>query len=261
MFILVSSERPNRSISIKPYLYPSWIANPSSIENYYVDPILANPTGHELMADFLIAYFQSQICSAWSAAMGQAFDIVSPLLTSEPSSDTTGWGPLGGVGIKNDKWNDDDPEATGGKAEGSLSNPLRLPQARIGSRPKENREFEEVQPFCVSANDLINPLPPSLFYGSGWHAQHPPIGVSQVSSYSHYWYSTLPSSKLRVPIKVGSGEIGVYYLREPKAQVGEAGSSVECWVDNNYAGAKSLSNAADVGEATPTWVFSTQIIR
>ncbi len=185
--------------------------------------------------------------------MGRTYDVVSPLMLSSDAQSDSRWGPLGGVGLRPDQWNDRDPDATNGKAaEGSLNNPLRLPPARIGSRPTDEREFEEVQPFCVSANDLINPLPPSLFYGSGWHAQHPPIGVSQVSSYSHYWYSSLPSSKLRVPIKVGSGEIGVYYLREPFADVEETGSSVQCWVDNNYGGAKALYNAADVGEATPT---------
>ena len=32
---------------------------------------------------------------------------------------------------------------------------------------------------------------------------------------AHYWHSALPTSKLRTPIQVGGGDIGVYYLREP----------------------------------------------
>jgi hypothetical protein len=46
----------------------------------------------------------------------------------------------------------------------------------INTRPGDS-PFEEIQPCCVSANDLINPLPPSLFYGSGWSTQHPPPGT------------------------------------------------------------------------------------
>ena len=36
--------------------------------------------------------------------------------------------------------------------------------------------------------------------------------------------------------------------------VGE-GSSVECWVDDNYAGAKVIENVADIGDAIPTYVL------
>ena len=50
------------------------------------------------------------------------------------------------------------------------------------------------------------------------------------------------------------GDIGVYYLREPVGVVGE-GSSVECWVDDDYAGAKVIENAADIGDAIPTYVL------
>jgi hypothetical protein len=53
---------------------------------------------------------------------------------------------------------------------------------------------------------------------------------------------------------VGAGDIGVYFLQEPISAVGE-GSSIECWVDDNYKGAKVLDNAADIGEPTPKYVF------
>lgn len=35
------------------------------------------------------------------------------------------------------------------------------------------------------------------------------------------------------------------------ADIGE-GSAVECWVDDNYGGARVIENAADVQESTPT---------
>jgi hypothetical protein len=52
-------------------------------------------------------------------------------------------------------------------------------------------------------------------------------------------------------MQVGAGDIGVYFLKEPVREVGE-GSSVECWVDDNYAGAKVIENAGDVGEPVPS---------
>lgn len=133
---------------------------------------------------------------------------------------------------------------------------LKVPPSRIGQRPADYaaRVFEEVKPFCVSANDLINPLPPSMFSGSGWEVYHPPPGSADLSSYAHYWYSSLPTSKLRVGLQVGAGDIGIYYLKEPAGEVG-LGSAVECWVDDNYAGAVVIENAAQIGEATPAYVF------
>jgi hypothetical protein len=47
----------------------------------------------------------------------------------------------------------------------------------IRTQPNEGRPFREIATYCVSANDLINPLPPSLFYGSGWYAYHPTPGM------------------------------------------------------------------------------------
>ena len=47
----------------------------------------------------------------------------------------------------------------------------------------------------------------------------------------------------------------MYYLREPVGVVGE-GSSVECWVDDSYAGAKVIENAAHIGDGIPTYVLS-----
>ena len=65
----------------------------------------------------------------------------------------------------------------------------------------------------------------------------------------------LPTSKLRIPIQVGGGDIGVYYLRELVGVVGE-GSSVECWVDDNYeVQTKVIENAADIsGDVIPMYI-------
>jgi hypothetical protein len=105
---------------------------------------------------------------------------------------------------------------------------------------------------CVSANDLVNPLPSSLFYGSGWDTHHPPqASTAAQTAMSHYWHSTLPESRLRIPIQLGRGDVGVYYVKEPLKTVGE-GSAVECWVDDNYAGARVLENAADIDEPQAT---------
>lgn len=130
---------------------------------------------------------------------------------------------------------------------------LRVPNALISTRPGTGRPFEEVKPFCASANDLINPIPPSLFYGSGWFSYHPPMGTGQ-SEILHYWYSTLPTSKLRIPIMVGAGDIGVYYLKEPIGTgEGGEGSAIECWVDDNYGGAVVIENGANVPSSTPAY--------
>ena len=60
------------------------------------------------------------------------------------------------------------------RGDTSFSSPqlLTVPSGRINTRPNGNRPFEEIAPFCISADDLINPLPPPLFYGSGWYAHH-----------------------------------------------------------------------------------------
>ena len=72
----------------------------------------------------------------------------------------------------------------------------------------------------------------------------------------HYWYSTLAASRLRIPITVGAGDIGVYYLKEPIVPGhGGEGSAVECWVDDNYAGAKVIENGADIAESTPAYAY------
>jgi len=247
-------------ISIKPAVLPEYLQDHDAfVKKYYIDPVLANPQGHDLITDILVAYFQSQICTAWSVANGAAFDAV-PLHTPGEAH-----GLFGGVGQRKGVPESDDKKVDkegGIDAEGnrlkvdSLSTKdaahalASVPPERM-TPPNPGRLYEEIAPYCVSANDLINPLPPSLFYGSGWNAYHPSTsGANTLHTAAHYWYSTLPTSKIRIPLQVGAGDIGIYYLKEPVSKIGE-GSSVECWVDDNYGGAKIIENAADIAEPTP----------
>jgi hypothetical protein len=206
-------------ISIKGPMYAEYMADPDEYRsNYHVDQVLANVRGHELLSDVLIAYFQGQICKGWDAAMGYAFDV--PILSSDQAgiaSDAKGlFGGIraGGEGMMNGVADDRKGSRKGSDANAAVNNyaTFRVPPGGLSTRPWELDKFKEAEPFCVAADDLINPLPPSLFYGSGWHVYHPQGG----DDVNHYWYSTAPTSKLRVPLRVGAGDIAVYYLEEEK---------------------------------------------
>jgi hypothetical protein len=183
-------------ISDKPTIFPEYMHDPTSVKKYFTDPILANPAGHDLLADMLTAYIQSQICAAWSIAEGAAFG------GGDAGDKPDLFGGLGrrpGVpepagkdsrNVENNNQKSDDKDA-----HRAL---LSVPLGRINTRPNSDRPYVEVSPFCVSANDLVNPLPPSLFYGSGWAAHHPTGNEARMKP--HYWSSTLPTSKLRIPI-------------------------------------------------------------
>ncbi|KAJ8523328.1 hypothetical protein ONZ45_g165 [Pleurotus djamor] len=253
-------------ISTKPTLYPSYLASPSSISRYYQDAILASPSGHQIIADVLIAYMQQQICGAWDIAMGLAYDSDSDGLFDatqgkEGTQNANKGGLFGGLGHR--KGVPEPEDAQKAKEGGDPLDPdarskhllplgdpvVRVPPARINSPPPGtvDKPYVEIKPFCVSANDLVNPLPPSLFYGSGWFVHHPTSGDGHAqNAAAHYYYSTLPLSKLRIPLQVNAGDIGIYFVKEKagKAGFGE-GSAVECWVDDNYGGAHTLENAGD----------------
>ena len=224
----------------------------------------------------LTSYFQSQVCTNWAAIMGHSAEALpSPAAPVYPDGQakhpTDARGLFGGVAQRKGAAGAASPEdeqmnraaagalpagVANGESSGRTVNQdprLRVPPVRINSRPADLEEapFEEVTPYCVSANDLVNPLPLSMFAGSGWAAYHPPPGSAELSSHAHYFYSSLPTSKLRVNIQVGAGDVAVYYVREPASEVG-LGSAGECWVDDNYPGAVVIENAAQVGEPTPT---------
>ncbi|KAI0033010.1 hypothetical protein K488DRAFT_78133 [Vararia minispora EC-137] len=257
-------------VSTKSALYGPYMSSPIATQQYYVDPILANSAGHSILADMLVAYVQSQVCLAWAASRGAG--------SALPVYYALGGGPeqvkqptdarklFGGTGLRNGDGaadgsavDADKEERRAAPAPAALAAHLRVPAARIGTRPDDmrTRVLEEVAPFCVSANDLVNPLPPSLFYGSGWHAHHPPgaagAAAGAVNSAAHYWYSTLPTSRLRINLAISGGDVGVYYLREPREVLAaEGGSEVACWVDDNYGGRVAISNVGGADEAEPT---------
>ena len=235
---------------------------------------MANPAGHDILSDVLISYFQSQICSAWAAATGQAFDglppLFSPVVFDNSKQPTDARGLFGGVGQRKGSQPENkegdiviggpgnqNPAGQGraipGKQQSGALHIQAIPAAMINTRPGDlgKKAYDEPMPFCASANDLVNPLPTSIFTGTGWSAYHPPTGTNAISSASHYWYSSQPLSRLRVGVNLGAGDVAVYYLKEPKSVVGIRGSFANCWVDDNYEGRTQISNAGDVGEPTP----------
>ncbi|KAI0795708.1 hypothetical protein C8Q75DRAFT_747109 [Abortiporus biennis] len=263
-------------VSVKPLLYAKYMEDPEAVSNkYYADPVLANSAGHEVIADVLISYFETRICAAWAAATGTSSELL--MSPGMPASFGTGEnlkqpkdakGLFGGVAqrvgaaggpifepIKNFAAQKDNNQPAEQRQVENPTNPkqlyphLRVPPTRMNARSSADSD-EEVEPFCASANDLINPLPSSIFSGTGWSVFHPPPGSAELSSHAHYWYSTLPTSKLRIGIQVAAGDIGVYYLKEPRATVG-VGSAVECWVDDNYQGAVVIENSHNIGESLP----------
>ena len=207
--------------------------DPKYIQKYFVDPVFASPSGHGLILEILVAYFQSQICTAWSVATGSSYKAVPVHTAGSEAGAGDAHGLFGGIGQRPGV---PEPEkdlaanaavdnmavaaaaaAMKDRGDTSSSSPqlLTVPSGRINTRPNGNRPFEEIPPFCTSANDLSNPLPPSLFYGSGWYAHHPSgSGGDALITAAHYWHSALPTSKLRIPIQVGGGRYwGVLFER------------------------------------------------
>ncbi|KAF8523701.1 hypothetical protein BU17DRAFT_43654 [Hysterangium stoloniferum] len=245
-------------ISIKPVLYPMHLTAPETLNTYFADPVLANEGGHQLLADVLISYFQSQVCIAWASVTGTGFEVPAFPMGGSKETPTDAKGLFGGVGMRKGP-NEADRGADRPLREGLANDdgfpgsdfaPFRVPPARLSARPSDLANFREVRPFCVSANDLINPLPPSLFYGSGWHAYHPSKAASETDP--HYWYSTLPTSKLRIPMKMGNGDVAIYYWREDE-EYDDVRSGIKCWVDDNISGARTIWNQeVGAGGAGPT---------
>ena len=209
-------------VSVKSALFPDYMRDPKSIQKYFVDPVLASPSGHELISEILVAYFQSQICTAWSVATGSSYEAVPVHTAGSEAGAGEAHGLFGGIGQRSGV---PEPEkdlaadaavekkiaaaaaaaAMKDRGDSSSSLLLTIPSGRINTRPNGNRPFEEIAPFCVSANDLINPLPPSLFYGSGpseWErGRCVDYGCALLAFYT-------PTSKLRIPIQVGGGILG-----------------------------------------------------
>lgn len=247
-------------LGTKPLLYSDYLQNPKSVQKYFVDPVLANPSGHTMLADVLIAYFQYMTCEAWDIAIGDRVD---------PSHTDKSPGLFGGVGLRKgvpepgdetEAYVDSNGERVvkPGSSRQSSDPNLSIPPGLM--YPSHSEKFEEVIPYCVSANDLINPLPPSIFYGSGWLTHHPSTSSSQQdveggATAAHYFYSTLPQSRIHIPVIANHGDIGIYYLREGKDKLGGGGSQIECWVDDNYPGRREISNEWEGNGVRATYVL------
>ncbi|KAL7421525.1 hypothetical protein Q5752_003294 [Cryptotrichosporon argae] len=238
-------------ISAKGVLYDQYLRAPDKARaSFYHDPQLANPEGHDLIADVLISYLMSQICATWAAITGHGFDATA---LQESIADAAGAPSLlGGVGLRPGMPGQDpgDGASADESALAARFSALKVPLGRISDRPTDVQRFREIEPYCVSASDLINPLPPSLFYGSGWHTYHPPR--TAVVEDRHYWYAEQPTSRLRIPLRIGAGDVGIYFMQSP---VDKPLGTAKCWVDDNVAGGKTLYGTAEVEEVIATLVL------
>lgn len=246
-------------VTVKGALYHEYLDNPSlAMERYFTDMVLANAGGHRVIADVLIHYLQAQICSGWSAAKGYSFDV--PVFTTDldTSANPAVKGLFRGLADVRKGESGDAAEVERRRAAGDNLAP-EVPPFIMSTRPDMNGgsrpyRFHEVNPYCVSANDLINPLPATLFVGSGWHQSRPKMSVvdSMTPADAFYWYATYPKSKLRVPIKASGGEVAVWYLTQDPTRTA---SDVSCWVDNNVGGGILIGGGGD-GDSAPKYVFT-----
>jgi hypothetical protein len=171
--------------SVKGIIYEDYLAQPELARNrFYPDANHANADGHDLIADVLISYIMSQICSGWSTIQGHSFD--TPLFGMDEST-SAGPSLLGGVGLRKGMPGQQpgDGDSVDDNGLSSKYQALKVPQGRMADRPADAQRFREIEPFCVAASDLINPLPQSLFYGSGWKEYHPPKNAMYEDR--HYW--------------------------------------------------------------------------
>ncbi|KAM0791280.1 hypothetical protein ACM66B_005754 [Microbotryomycetes sp. NB124-2] len=239
-------------LSVKGLLYEEYLLNPQKVrQTYFLDPILANSKGHELLADTLIAFLESEICQVWDLAaletdlafLGGAKEAPSPLTIGDDYPSL-----LSGKGLRkaSDAGLDAEDSDTSQRQASSRSAFMRIPPFRITDKPHTLSHFREIKPNCASANDLINPLPSSVFANSGWKPVQP---KPEDDDEAHYWFSDAPGSLLKVPIKVGAGDIAVYYLKGPETQ---GWGSVLCWVDDNTAGAVELKGHWNREYSQPT---------
>ena len=132
--------------------------------------------------------------------MGHAFDVPYMGAASE-----------GEISSGSEGANSEEALAAEGGGQAAKMRAVRVPKSMLSDRPSDILKFREVHPFCVSANDLINPLPPSHFFGSGWFAHHPAKGMSREEG--HWWYAEVGGSKFRVPINLSAGDVAIYYLQ------------------------------------------------
>ena len=82
-------------VSVKSALFPDYMRDAKSIQKYFVDPVLASRQG---ISEILVAYLQSQICTAWCVATGSSYEAV-PVHTADSEAGTgDAHGLFGGIG-------------------------------------------------------------------------------------------------------------------------------------------------------------------
>lgn len=62
-------------------------------------------------------------------------------------------------------------------------------------------------------------------------------------------YAEQPTARLRIPLKLGAGDVGIYFLQSPEDR---PLGTVKCWVDDNVAGGKLLHGTAQVEDVIAT---------
>ena len=64
-------------------------------------------------------------------------------------------------------------------------------------------------------------------------------------------YAEQPTARLRIPLKLGAGDVGIYFLQSPPDKpLGR----VKCWVDDNFEGGKILEGTAEIDDVMASYV-------
>ncbi|BEJ11485.1 hypothetical protein CspHIS471_0109070 [Cutaneotrichosporon sp. HIS471] len=233
-------------ISAKGLLYDQYFEHPDRVlsESYFGSHLI-NKAGHDMMADVVISYLMSQICTGWASMLGYSFN--TPALTGKGESGSGGGAPMPFRDFGHSDQESGQSEKEDLESAGKSHPALQVPAMRLKSLPKDAPDFREVEPYCVSAADLVNPLPASIFYGSGWVTYHPPKNAIREDRF--YWYAEQPTSRLRVPLRIGAGDVGIYFMQMP---MDKPAATAKCWVDDNTGGAKTLHGNVETEEPIAT---------
>ncbi len=62
-------------------------------------------------------------------------------------------------------------------------------------------------------------------------------------------YAEQPTARLRIPVKLGAGDVGIYFLQSP---VDKPLGIAKCWVDDNFPGGHDLHGTAEVEDVIAT---------
>lgn len=64
-------------------------------------------------------------------------------------------------------------------------------------------------------------------------------------------YAEQPTARLRIPLKLGAGDVGIYFLQSPPDK---PLGTVKCWVDDNFEGGKMLEGTAEIDDVMASYV-------